>query len=69
MTANDALFSHIESLDKNKQRILIRDIKTVCYLNRDQWWNWKHKRTRIKPIYFSKINEIVGLDLFKDVTI
>lgn len=69
MTANEALFSFLGTLDHQTRIIVTRDIKTVCYLNRAQWWRWKSGRSKIRPIYFDKINMVVGRDLFKNITI
>ena len=68
MTANNALFFYLESLGRKERQVIVRDIKTACFLTKAQWWNWAHGKTRIKQIYFEKINEVVGRDLFKEVT-
>lgn len=68
MTAAEALSSYLNSLNPKDRRIMSRKIRRECDITRTILYNWRHGLTDIKTIYRDKINEIVGFNLFENVT-
>ena len=71
MTPNEALDKHLTALaDSNSvaYRAKVRDLKHYLYISTSVLYDWRRGRSRIKPIYWPKITEILGEDIFADFT-
>lgn len=63
MTANEALDYYLGSLPNNERIAKSRDIREILGISRNVLSDWRRSRTKIQPISFTKIIEIVGVDL------
>lgn len=63
MTANEALDYYLGSLPNNERIAKSRDIREILGISRNVLSDWRRGRTKIQPISFTKIIEIVGVDL------
>ena len=63
MTTNEALDNYLRSLQKPEFIAKSRDIRETLGITRAVLSNWRRGRTPLRPVYFDKIIEIVGVDL------
>lgn len=71
MKANEALSSHIDSLfssDPVSARRLVREIKDRCEISTAVYSNWRVGRTPIRKLERREITQILGVDIFENVT-
>lgn len=68
MTANDALKAHFKSIKPNERVKLTLEIMRRLEVSAGTVDNWRYSATRIKPIYRREISDIIGKDIFSDVT-
>ncbi len=63
MSINEAFDHYMASLDWLTRIAVSRDIRVKCGVSPNVLCAWRRGRTKIKPIYVDKINEILGIDL------
>lgn len=63
MTANEALDHYLDSLPRHERVAKSRDIRETFKISRSVLSDWRRGRTKLRPVYFDKIIEIVGDDL------
>ena len=63
MTANEALDKYLSTLPRQERVAKSRDIREILGVSRFVLSDWRRGRTKIEPVYFDKIIEIVGVDL------
>lgn len=63
MTANEALDHYLASLTRGERVAKSRDIREKLKISRFVLSDWRRGRTKLAPVYFDKISEIVGVDL------
>ena len=63
MTTNEALDLYLSSLPSRERIAKSRDIREKLGISRAVLSDWRRGRTILRPIYFDKIIEIVGIDL------
>lgn len=63
MTTNEALDYYLGSLPNNERIAKSRDIREILGISLCVLSDWRRGRTKIHPIFFAKIIEIVGVDL------
>lgn len=63
MTANEVLDRYLASLPFPERVAKSRDIREILGISRFVLNDWRRGRTPIHPVFFDKINEIVGVDL------
>lgn len=63
MTANEVLDHYLGSLSRPELNAKSRDIRETLGISRAKLSNWRRGKTKIAPVYFDKIIEIVGVDL------
>lgn len=67
MTANKALDDYLRSLGSTERIAKSRDIREKLGVSKTVLSFWRHGRTKIHPVFQSKISEIVGQDIFANV--
>lgn len=68
MTPNKALTTYLSRFSKKERKAKTLEICRLCQISLFTFYEWRSGRTIIKPIYRDKINEIVGEDIFVNVT-
>lgn len=63
MTPNEALNQYLGSLSSVERVAKSRDIREKLGISRAVLSDWRRGRTKLAPVYFDKIIEIVGVDL------
>lgn len=63
MTPNEALDQYLRSLSRKERVAKSRDIRETLGISRFVLSDWRSGRTKLSPVYFDKIMEIVGVDL------
>lgn len=63
MSPNEALDQYLRSLSRKERVAKSRDIREMLGISRFVLSNWRRGRTKLSPVYFDKIMEIVGVDL------
>ena len=63
MTTNEALDKYLGSLSVKERIAKSRDIREKLGISRFVLGNWRRGRSKLPPVYFDKIIEIVGVDL------
>lgn len=63
MDKNKILDSYLKSLPTRERIAKSRDIREKLCVSRFVLSDWRRGRTRIHPVFFDKIIEIVGVDL------
>lgn len=61
-TAMDA----IKAEDKERYDAIVRELIYKCCISYNIYISWRSGRTKIKPIYFSKIEEILDREVFQN---
>lgn len=64
MTTNKALDRYLSSLSTKERIAKSRDIRDCCEISRAILSDWRRGRTPLKRVYFDKIIEIVGVNLY-----
>jgi hypothetical protein len=65
MADNEAFDNYLKSLDSTTAQRLTIEIRRRCgNLSRYTIYNWRSGRTVIRPLYKSKINEVIGTPIF-----
>lgn len=67
MNLNTALDSYLRSLPNRERIAKSRDIREALGISRYVLSFWRRGRTPIHPVFFDKIIEIVGVDLYSYV--
>lgn len=68
MTANEALDAHMKSLPYGERSAMVAKMIINLEISGGTITNWRKGKGRIKPVYRREINQIVGKDIFADVT-
>lgn len=68
MTANKALADYLRSLPPAERIAKSRDIREKLCISNNVLTSWRVGRTKIHPVFRDKIIEILGCDIFMDVT-
>lgn len=68
MTANEALDAYLRSLDPKDRAAKSRDIRSLCQKSRSVLYDWRKGRSQIEAVWRDKITEVVGENIFKNVT-
>lgn len=63
MTPNEALDRYLDSLPRPERVAKSRDIREKLEISRSVLSDWRCGRTKLPPVYFDKIIEIVGVNL------
>lgn len=64
MERNKALVAYFGTLSDRERIAKSRDIRETLEISQHILTNWRRERTELKKIYFDKIIEIVGVDLY-----
>ena len=65
MDQNQILNRYLSSLSDQERIAKSRDIREKLGISRFVLSNWRSGRSKIHPLFFDKISEIVGIDLHK----
>jgi hypothetical protein len=65
MDQNQILNRYLSSLSDQERIAKSRDIREKLGISRFVLSNWRSGRSKIHPLFFDKISEIVGIDLQK----
>lgn len=65
MDKNQILDKYLSSLSESERIAKSRDIREKLGISRFVLSNWRSGRTKIHPLFFDKISEIIGIDLQK----
>lgn len=71
MTANEAFSHHIDMLFEQNPvtaRKIVRAIKDQCGISSPVYSNWRRGVTKIKKLQRNEITQILGVNIFTNVT-
>ncbi len=68
MTANHALDKYLSTLESTERVAKSRDIRAFCQISRFVLSDWRRGRTQIPCLFRDKIKEVVGENIFENVT-
>ncbi|MBD5243156.1 MAG: hypothetical protein HDS60_03610 [Barnesiella sp.] len=64
MTTNEALDRYLSSLSHQERIAKSRDIRQMLGISQSVLSDWRRGRSMLKSVYFDKIIEVVGVDLY-----
>lgn len=67
MTTNEALDQYLQSLPTKERIAKSRDLRESLKISRYVLSDWRRGRTNLDSVYFSKVQEVLGVDLQNNV--